>query len=127
MGTALLYVKSRPDDTTPHALKFGISYFSLSLSLNILLTIMIVARLILRSRDIRNVMGSPERTGGMYKTVVTILVESSALYAISSLLFLGPWAAGSYVSCLFFPILGETQVRAAFASPDAPRSLHFAI
>jgi len=41
-----------------------------------------------------------------------MLIESSAIYAVSSLLFLGFWGSRSYVAELFSAILAETQVRA---------------
>lgn len=39
-----------------------------------------------------------------------MLVESSALYAVTSLLFIGTYGAGNNISALFLPILGQTQV-----------------
>jgi hypothetical protein len=90
----------------------GISYFSISLSLNVLLTLMIVTRLILHSRNIRKAMGARDRPVGSYLgTIVTILVESSSLYAISFVLFIGPWRANNSIQYVFFPILAEVQVR----------------
>ena len=86
-------------------------YFSISLSLNVLLTLMIVIRLVLYTRDIRSVTGEAG-IGGLCKTIVTILIESCALYTVSSLLIIGPWAARNYVVEAFFPILAEAQVRA---------------
>ena len=49
--------------------------------------------------------------------IITILVESAALYAVSFLLFLVPWAADSWVDKTFWLILFEVQVRAAFTVP----------
>jgi hypothetical protein len=65
----------------------------------------------------RDAMGSPAKASGLYKAVVTMLVESSALYAVNSLLFIVSWGIGSPLTSLFFPILAETQVRAVFAFP----------
>ena len=90
---------------------FGLPYFSIALSLNVLLTLMIVVRLILHTGGIRTSMGNGG-TNGLYKAIVTMLVESSALYAVSSLLVLGPSSAGNSAADIFIPILAETQVRA---------------
>ena len=87
----------------------SLAYFSISLSLNILLTLMIVIRLIIHTRNTRNALGIAG-VGGLCKTVVTMLVESCALYAVSSLLVLGPQS--SAVRDIFIPTLSETQVRA---------------
>ena len=90
---------------------FGLPYFSISLSLNVLLTLMITVRLVLHSRDIRTSMGETGNNG-LYRVIVTMLIESSALYAVSSLLVLGPSSAGNSAADIFIPILAETQVRA---------------
>ena len=56
-------------------------------------------------------MGDPKRSTGLYKSVITILTESSALYAVTSILFIGPWIVKNHASNIFLPILGEVQVR----------------
>ena len=86
-----------------------IPYFSISLSLNILLTLMIVIRLFLHNRNIHAIMGAPVGISGLHKTVITMLTESCALYAVSSLLVIGQ--SSSRISYLFMPILFEVQVR----------------
>ena len=88
---------------------FGTPYYSISISLNVLLTLMIVTRLIFHRRTVRNATGT--LVNGLYITAVALLVESCALYAVSYLLFIGPWAIGNPVANIFFPILAETQVR----------------
>jgi len=93
---------------------FGVPYYSISLSLNVLLTLMIVIRLILHNRKFRNVTGGLAGTNGLYKAVVSMLVESCALYAVTFLLFIVPWASDDPVVNIFFPILAETQVIAPF-------------
>ena len=93
-------------------LKFGLPYLSISISLNVLLTLMIVIRLLLHNRDIRAAMGSPAGIGRLYKAIVTMLIESSALYAVSSFLVIGPWVAGDRDAIIFLPILTQTQVSA---------------
>jgi len=112
MGILFIYQTSQPDKSiwSSVAISFGIPYFSISLSLNMILTLLIVTRLVLHNRNVRTAMGAPPGFGGLYKAIVTMLVESSALYAVSSLLFVAPWGAGSHVADIFLPILAETQV-----------------
>ena len=111
MGIMFIYYEaSQPIYPSSVAFSFNYPYFAISLALNILLTLMIVMRLVLRSRNIRNAMGAPAITTGLYKAALTMLVESSALYAVSFLLFIVPWAADSTVSGIFFPILADIQV-----------------
>ena len=95
----------------PAVIDFGLPYFSVSVSLNIILTLMIVVRLVLHSKDIRATLGAPGGISGLYKALITMLIESSALYAVNSLLVIGLWTAGSSVAKTFFPILAEVQVR----------------
>ena len=87
-----------------------IIYLSISISLNVLLTLMIVIRLFLHSRGIRAATNAPGGIGGLYKATITMLIESCALFTVSSLLVVGPSNSG--ISYAFFPILAETQVRA---------------
>ena len=70
-------------------LMFGVPYLSISASLNILLTLMIVIRLALHSRNIHAVTGSPVRIGGLCKEISTMLIESCAIFTVSSLAVIG--------------------------------------
>ena len=59
-------------------------------------------------------MGAPTGASGLYNAVITMLIESSALYAVSAIVFVGPWGAEGYVTDVFSPILGQIQVRPVF-------------
>jgi len=89
----------------------GLPYFSISLSLNIILTLMTVLRLVLHGRNIRAATGSPAGISGLYNTIATMLIESSALFAVSSVLYIGLLAGKNEVMDMFSPIIYETQVR----------------
>jgi hypothetical protein len=106
-------------------INLGLSFFSISVSLNVIVTLMIVFRLVLHSRNIRSALGARAGSGGVYNAIVTVLVESCALYAVSFLLFIGPWSAAHSVQYVFFPILIEIQVRATLCFPDVlqPRNV----
>ena len=114
MGTMCIYWTTRPP--LIQIMPGTIPYFSISLSLNVILTLMIVVRLILHARDTRTAMGKTG-LGGLYKAIVTILAESCALFAVNSLLYLALSGAGNAVLYVFSPIVGQTQVR-AFQDPD---------
>jgi len=84
---------------------------------------MIVIRLILHGRNIRAATGSATRISGWYNAVSTMLIESCALFAVTSLVVVaalvrvtnssrGGLYFPSYVVDIFFPILAEIQVRA---------------
>ena len=92
----------------------SLTYLSISFSLNVLLTFMIVIRLTLHVRNTRAAVGI-SGIGGLSKAIVIMLVESCALYAVSTLLVLGSLGAGdsgSSVANFFVAILPQTQVRA---------------
>ena len=118
MGIVTLYDVSKPNSNLWYGMSrsFGLPYFTISVGLNVILTLMISVRLILHCRNIRGAMGSVSGVNSLYKTVVTMLIESSALYVIPSLLFIGPYAARNFASDLFLPILAEVQV-ATFVRP----------
>ena len=90
----------------------SIPCISISVSLNVLLTIMIVVRLVLHSRNIRAATGSLVGINGLCKAVATMVIESSALYAVNSLVLIALWVADNDAAGAFIPILAETQVRA---------------
>ena len=123
MGSKLLIRNSLQssglNDYSPDS---GIPSFAINLSLNALLTLMIITRLILHSRNIRKAVGTTAGVTGLYKAIVTMLVESSALYAASLVLTAGPWVAGSYLQDIFTPILAEVQVRPVLHFRDAPQT-----
>ena len=110
MGIALEYQSTKVGSTNfpPWS---GFPYYSISLSLNIPLTLMIVVRLILHARNIRTALEGTG-IGGLCKAIITMLIESCVLYAVSSLLVIAPWGASSRIAYTFLPILDQTQVRA---------------
>ena len=108
MGITFVYQAADPTSS----LWSSLPYFAISFSLNVLLTLMIVIRLILHTRNIRSAMGTTG-SGGFYKAVITMFIESCALYAVTSLLIIGLWVPGNHVSEVFLRILGQTQVRAS--------------
>jgi hypothetical protein len=60
MGIITLYLASQPGSSlwSGITVNFGLPYFTISVGLNVILTLMISARLILHSRNIRGAMGS---------------------------------------------------------------------
>ena len=111
-ATGILYQATGSKDANYRSVvaTFGLPYISISMSLNILLTLMIIIRLILHTKNIRTAMGG---TGisGLCMAIITMLFESCALYAMSSLLVIAPWVAGYHDVILLLPILSQTQVR----------------
>ena len=122
-GIVFVYAVAVPVD--PRALPFlrwGDAYYSIALSLNTLLTLMLIMRLVLHSKNIRRAMGDQDGTSRLYKQIIRILVESGALYAASLVLLVGSWATPNGPSVSQFvtmQILPEVQVRTV---PLLPRT-----
>ena len=85
-------------------------YLSVSVSLNVLLTLMIVIWLILHARNVHTTMWM-NGIGGLYKTIITMLIESCVIFTVSSVLVLVPMGIGNPAYHIFMPILCEAQVR----------------
>ena len=115
-GVAYVYEAMKPDhyNFSSTTSELASSYFIISVAVNVLLTLMIVIRLVLCGRNIRKAVGATVGASEVYKGITTILVESSALYAVALLLYTGAWFAGSIILPLFAPIASWAQVRAAF-------------
>jgi len=123
VGIVSLYFQYYGDsETVPGLSEFGVPYLSISVSLNVLLTLMIVIRLVLHGRNIRAAPRSAVGISGLFKTVSTMFIESCALFTMGSLVVIGALAAngnidnpdislpGGFVVDIFFPILAEIQV-----------------
>ena len=104
-----------PDNKYIH-FNVDVPYFSLSLSLNVLLTLMIIVRLVLHTKRIQSAMGVAAGVSRLYKAIVTALVESCALYTIAFLPLLALSVTDNQSARIFWPILNETQVSATSAS-----------
>ena len=121
LGTAYIYNESGMRFYTVTAINIRISYISICLALNILLTLMIVLRLVMHIRNIRNATGASDGPSGLHTaaaTVVMMLIESYGLYAGVILAYTVSWAMSSWVSNLFTEVVGAVQVRVELTIPD---------
>ena len=117
MGIANVYQLSGPLFGTITGTNIATSYYSICLSLNVLLTLMIVVRLAVHIRNVRKATGS---SGGLHTTtaaVVAMLIESYALYAITLITYIVPLAIQSPVVSIFNGVLGAVQVCAILTFP----------
>lgn len=111
VGIVYLFQESHPSYWTANFVDFGIIYISVSLSLNVLLTLMIIARLVLHNKVLRSGLGGRSTPTGVHKFLNTILIESCALYAVSSLFLIGSWRVESYLMDYLNNVLEAAQVR----------------
>ncbi|KAJ7697027.1 hypothetical protein B0H17DRAFT_1052646, partial [Mycena rosella] len=75
------------------AVQFGTAYWSLSIALNVTLTVAIVLRLWLVRRRARTVLGNQHAR--QYTSIAAMLIESAALYAVWSTVFLASYVRQS--------------------------------
>lgn len=110
-GCLVLYRSSRPGAHlwTKTTVDFGVPYFSLSVALNVLITMMISIRLLMFRHSLRKALG-PQAMSVPYASIAAMLIESSALYAGISLIFIGGYGAKSVVSNMFLPNMVMAQV-----------------
>ncbi|EJD45507.1 hypothetical protein AURDEDRAFT_137206 [Auricularia subglabra TFB-10046 SS5] len=83
-------------------LQFMLPYFSMSMGLNILVTLLISARLLLARHRIRSVLGA-EHTK-VYISITAMLVESAALYSLFSCIFIATYSINDALFNVFLPL-----------------------
>ena len=95
------------------------SYYATCLALNILLTLMIITKLILHRKNLQRAIGTSNAATRVYTTIVIMLVESYALYAIALISDTLAWALQSVGVYVTGKILSNVQVRTVFHFPNA--------
>ncbi|KAJ7699276.1 hypothetical protein B0H17DRAFT_1006214 [Mycena rosella] len=114
MSVMVLFRESSPHSHfwTSTTVDFGIPYYALSAALNVLITIMITTRLLLYRQALKKTLGNEHALSVPFASIASMLVESSVLYAATSILFLVPYGLKSDVSNIFIPILIQVQLLA---------------
>lgn len=85
-----------------------LSYYVMSLALNIVVTFLIAGRLLVYRYQMSKVMGAQHTS--TYANIVAIVVESTALYSIFAVLFIVPFGIGNPVGSLFLQVVSQVQV-----------------
>lgn len=89
-------------------INYTVPYLSLSLALNIIITIVIVLRLLTYRRRISKVLGSSY--GTQYTSIAAMIIESAALYSAFSVAFLTLFLLNNPISETFIEALTQVQV-----------------
>lgn len=82
-------------------------YLSVSLASTIFISTLTVLRFLYHRNRVSNVLGQGH--GSVYWNFSTMIIESAAIYAICSLLYIVPYAVGSPMANAFMQILGMAQ------------------
>lgn len=109
-GIGYIYQEASVTMESATVVNLATPYLTISLSLNMLLTLMIITRLILHRRDLRNAIGPSGGSSGLYIAVVAMIVESYALYAIGLLVQIILWARDSSDLVIISRAIGVVQV-----------------
>ncbi|KAG1901993.1 uncharacterized protein F5891DRAFT_1187022 [Suillus fuscotomentosus] len=104
----LLQLSSSSPFFTSTNINYTVPYLSLSLALNIIITIAIVLRLLTYRHRITKALGS--RFGAQYTSIAAMIVESAALYSTFSLALLILFLLNNPISAAFIELLPQIQV-----------------
>jgi len=110
MGAIALIQLKHPDSRSRKGVDFFLSLYSISITLNLLVTISIVCRLVYIRRQVVRAIGLQHTR--QYTSIVAILIESALMVTLSSLLFLVLYARGGVLSRVFLGLVCETQISA---------------
>jgi len=94
--------------SSPLAIDFVTAFYALSVSINVLGTISIITRLLLKRRYIVAVLGREHSK--VYTGVVAMLVESATAYSVIGLIFVGTFFTRNCLYHLVLPLVGELEV-----------------
>jgi len=89
-------------------IKIGVSYYAISICMNIVLTVLICVRLLRASKQMSGILD--REAGTAYTSAAAILVESAAFYSASGIMFLIPYAMQVQVAILFGQIWTKMSV-----------------
>lgn len=87
----------------------SVPYWSLSIALTLVLTLLLIARLLYIRRKIVSVLGL--QYGQTYSSVAAMVFESALLYGLVSLVFIILYGLHNTAENLFIPLLAQVEVR----------------
>jgi hypothetical protein len=107
LGIMFLIQVSTTNPYVTNGINFTLPYLSLSLALNIILTIAIVLRLFTFRYRVVSVLGP--KHGTQYTSIAAMIIESAALYSAVSITFVVLFGLGNPVSQVFIQSLNQFQ------------------
>lgn len=111
MSAAMIHEISEPGQNlwSPSAVPFGFTYFILTATLTILSNFLMTFRLLVARRNYIQVMGNTLHAK-RYISIIAMLVESSALFAVWSIIFVGLYAVSHPLQNIFFATLVDVAI-----------------
>ncbi|PPQ93529.1 hypothetical protein CVT25_005361 [Psilocybe cyanescens] len=90
-----------------NSVRFGLPYWALSMSLNMLVTSIIVTRLWMARRSFKSALDHEQLS--MYTGIAAMLIESALPYSVVSLILIILYGKGNTAEILFIPLLPHVQ------------------
>ena len=106
-------------------IKIAVSYYAISICMNIVLTVLICVRLLRASKQISGILDEEAATA--YTSAAAILVESAAFYSASGIMFLIPYAMQLQVGILFGQIWTKMSVSLSHILYCTSSSIYFQV
>ncbi|RXW13579.1 hypothetical protein EST38_g12273 [Candolleomyces aberdarensis] len=91
----------------PTTVRIGTAYWSVSVSMNVVITLAIVGRLLKMRRTIQKLLGP--KHSSPYTSTLAMIVESAALYTSWALVFIITYARADIFQNIVLPSLGQVQ------------------
>ncbi|VDC01094.1 unnamed protein product [Peniophora sp. CBMAI 1063] len=101
MSIVELYIVTRPNSSIYQhkSVEHGLIYWSLSVAVNVMVTVLIVTRLLGARRRLTEALGKAARQSGeIYANISAILVESAMLYTVPAIIFLVGYSLGNVLN-----------------------------
>ncbi|THV07092.1 hypothetical protein K435DRAFT_644058 [Dendrothele bispora CBS 962.96] len=110
MSIVTIINSTRPDSSfwSTVSVKFALAYYSLTMAFTVVSTVLMISRLLLFRRRFRAVLGREH--AGQYTNIAALLIESSALYSLWTILFVGLYIVNHPVQYVFLASLAEVQI-----------------
>ncbi|EIN03772.1 hypothetical protein PUNSTDRAFT_77726, partial [Punctularia strigosozonata HHB-11173 SS5] len=109
LGILTMFQSAQPTASlwTHSTVNVAIPYWSTTISLTLVVTILTCIRLFSARRTLINALGAEHAR--LYTSVMTVVIESAALYSVVGLIFIICYARNSNVQNLVLPIMGQAM------------------
>lgn len=129
-GIAALVLTSRPDANfqASYVINLETAFFCLSISLNVVCTLLIAGRLLLQQRASKHLGSTGSSLARTYTYIIIVIVESAALYSIFGLIYIPLMVLQAPIQFPFSSLIGTLTLiapnliilRIALKSPAYP-------
>jgi hypothetical protein len=109
MTACSIIVEYESTAETSVVINFAIPYFSLSVALTVVSTVLITIRLMAGRKTVQKILGTSY--SAPYVSVTAMIIESAALYTVVGIFFVAFLATGNPGQNVLNPMIGQAMVR----------------